>query len=328
MNNIFATDFIIEGLYTALSNFGSPQSFAYQKLVESVQKSRVILKVTENASSRLLELSEKLNSKDEFEQVKYQLLLDWFQSAKITEILISGDKKLDISGIRKGKLRELDPVLEESISSALYKFELSPENERKVISEGKKLLMHDDKFSNEDYSFLFNVKDLAVIQPEDKINWRKYIDEYSVPTSTVRILDPYFIKNNKDTDIRNILGSLIRACPNSRLKVELIFDLEKTFDNPERAVNWVRDQESDRLTVSIYKIRRTSKSKFHDRYLWTQYWSLKIPSGIDQRKITIPTLGGLYAPNNETWSYLDNNWESWIQKDCKKIEDLINKDFT
>lgn len=331
MQQIYVTDFIVPAFHNAMSDYTRKEFKGYSKLLKPIDEKIVQLRISDDFNKKVISLSDGKKFKNEQEKAAYNNFLAWIASSKVRPI--NGDE-YNLINYRDAKIRRsvaqlFGPSLIKHISSTIHdhEFEVASNEKEKIKGIVQKLLISDSDISENKYGFLFTVEELEKIDPQEKKDWHRYIYDYSVPTENVRIVDPYFIKSNREIGIRTILGKLIGGSPFEELGIEIITNLSKSFDKdrPEeyqqKAIQWIEKNSDQPVNITIYDVKR-NHSNYHDRYLWTDYWNLKVPAGIDGKidNNTIPTIVGRYSSKQGSWNYVNDNWDNWINEDC----DLIN----
>lgn len=333
MQQIYATDFIAPNFHMSKLGFSGRSSLGYNTLAIPIERKLLQLRISNSLNEKVINVIEEEAFENLYEKIAYEQFLRWIDTGKVRPLTEEEAELINYKeiGIRKGVAQLFSPSLIKHISSTIHDHEFEEVTNEKEKIEGivQKLLISDSDISVNKYGFLFAVEELEKIDPQDKKDWHKYIYDYSVPTENVRIVDPYFIKNNKEIGIRAILGKLIGDSPIEKLEIEIITNLSKSFDKDrleeyqQKAIQWIEKNSDQPVNITIYDVKR-NHSNYHDRYLWTDYWNLKVPAGIDGKiaNNTIPTIVGRYSSKQGSWNYVNENWDNWINEDCE----LINTD--
>jgi len=327
IEHIYVTDFIVPELHLAMINYENEDFKGFQSLVHSVTNKKVQLVITGETHEKFK--SAKDNENDELILAALAKFLAWIDTSKVRPIKNEEVPEIDYkkNRIRKTTASVIAPCLLDEISAAIYnhEFDEDPIEQRKRDSIVQKLMISSEKLKEGKYEFLFKSQELQQFETDEMKAWHKNISKFSVPTKKVRIIDKYFIKNNKYISISDFVGSFLSKTPDRKLKVEIITDIDIAFGfnrekNKKMTSEWIKRASTDSTEIVIYHIKEKA-TEFHDRHLWTEYWNLQIQAGIDGKRnlTTNPILTGRYAENALSWKRIDEKWESWTQNECKNI---------
>lgn len=333
MQQIYATDFIAPELHLSLLGFLDDSSMGYTSLSIPIDKKTLQIRISKSLNEKVVDINEAGSFKNLYEKIAFERFLKWIDTGKVRPLTEEESVSLDYKkiGVRKSIAKLFSPSVLDNISLTIHDHEFDDATGEKEKLEKAicKLLVSNSEIKDNKFEFLFKVDELSLIDNENKKSWYEYIYDYTVPCKTIRIIDPYFIKNNREISIRTILGKLIGGSPFKAVDIDIITNLSKSFDKDReeeykaKAIDWVEENSDQPVNITVYDVVRNHKN-YHDRYLWTDYWNLKVPAGIDGNiaNKTIPTLVGRYSSKDGSWNYVNENWENWTQNDCEIIEQL------
>lgn len=327
-HKVYSTAFIIQDLADYYFSGPSNQRRLYSKLVDGLKEGFIQIAV-ENKGLSKLEKLEMNKDEDALERVKFELLESLLSSGRIK---FSSDEStisdcLNSITMRTTYKRKFSPAADEHISTAFY--DSLPESSiKEKIGKGlKKALIDKSQIDNGSIEYIFKTNELAPIKKGDYFKWYTYLKPFGIHTNRVLIRDPYFYKNSLGNGLNSLIGPLLYASYSTPIQVEIISALDGSIRKDDAIKNvrkWVDEQDS-RLNITCYYQKGSASALFHDRYLFTDYWALKVPAGLDVEKnekassYTIPTLVGRYDPKGSTWKYINKNWDNWKNKKCKSI---------
>lgn len=324
----YATDFIIEDLADHYFSGPSKQRRLYSRLVDILKEGFIQIAVESKGFTKF-ETLEKKKDENVFERAKFELLESLLSSGRMK--FLSDEATipdcLDSITMRTTYKKKFGPAADEDISTAFYDSLPKSSIEEKIGKGLKKALIDKSKIEEGSIQYLFETNELEPIKKGQKFEWYSYLKPYGIHTNRIYIRDPYFYKNSLENKLSSMLGPLLYASYTTPIQVEIISDLDDNIRKEaaiQKVQDWLEDQDS-RLDITCYYQRGSASKLFHDRYLFTDYWALKVPAGLDVEKdgqadsYTIPTLVGRYDSSGSTWSYINENWDNWKEKKCKLI---------
>lgn len=143
------------------------------------------------------------------------------------------------------------------------------------------------------------------------------MSKLKVSTSTVRIVDKYILAHKSRVDA---LIRYLNSCFTNSPTVEIILDedeiIYEVFDYFLEKYDNFRDQ------IKLYTIvNQSDKSFYHDRFLWCDWYLLKLGRGFDLRRnvSTNSVDGRLISKTHWAWYTVFNDWDSYLAK-CALID--------
>jgi hypothetical protein len=143
------------------------------------------------------------------------------------------------------------------------------------------------------------------------------MSKLKVSTSTVRIVDKYILAHKSRVDA---LIRYLNSCFTNSPTVEIILDedeiIYEVFDY------FLEKYDNFRNHIKLYTIvNQSDKSFFHDRFLWCDWYLLKLGRGFDlRRNVSSNSVDGrLLSKSHWTWFTVFNKWDSYLAK-CALID--------
>jgi len=248
----------------------------------------------------------------EIERYIYQQVMSWFSSERFKRMAFDS--------------YSLEAHYQNVFSSVWLE---SSEEENAILEfldkKGLLSLIRDDLYSNE-VDWIFKVTELPAIKYDKKFLWKEYLEPYQHITPFIFIWDRYFLYSWKGS-----LYDLIAPFADySDLRIEIVSELlegHKSYFYGVECLKKLKQEFASR--ISFYSLSPEVSSRFHDRYLLTNYCLLKSEPGFAITKKgnkairdTSPTLIGRYTEGNHKWKTEMANWEKRKNQICRNISHL------
>jgi len=319
----FMTDEFFEKLPKNLRSILFDDSGSYFEFYRALKGGILHLGVS---GEKLFTLLEELNQTDPDLSKK---LISFVDSGKLKGLKTEKEihPKIDLSGIRKGVLRQLSGCYEHDADTLIHD-ELEQKSWiEKLEAEGQKPLFLDENFTNGNIEYLFKEQS-KFLNVGDPFNWSRFLMQYVLPFNRVRILDPFLFVNIRETDLPGILKSISKKSKHG-IKVEIISDLSAqdkwtSKEVLERVQTELKDFKSSKIDIALYDQKGGGKDLFHKRVVWTDFWALYTDRGFDfldiekgggtvKRENTL-FISGKYASKDSVWHQIEKNWNGYLEK--------------
>lgn len=322
MSGFFTSSFLNTFPYKVLKAYSSEYS-GYLEILNVTQKGTFRVFVNTNTFLALLE-----NIKSEHNDL-YKLLTSLHASSKIKSIKV--DESIipplveTMRGIRKSIAKEINTGISCSCDSILVdKFENIACRENITRITGIPIFLESDIESKE-IDYLFKEQSFYHVIGSD-FSWARFLNDYTLPFTKIRILDPYLYVNIEHIDFTSILRTLCKKS-NNTVNVQIISDINASRKYPkseilEKVNSILRDVNVLNVHVELFMQNSSASKLFHKRVIWTDFWSLLMDRGFDFIKYdngrfftaneNTLFMSGKYATNTSSWSQINNQWNSYL----------------
>ena len=220
------------------------------------------------------------------------------------------DSEPKFTGIKKSRYQKLLPLISNEVDFGILK-EDKIDLFEKIINWSAKGIVNDNLLHKGSLDYLFEIRELSNMK-ESKRGWFEYISPYNkLPTNRLYLLDRYLFANDHFPDLAYLLSPFKHRGKYPK-NIHIISAQPK---KPDQFNVWLNKQRKlfPECEIICKASERYNRSNYHDRFLFTDHWLLKIERGFDfikdqKLKSTFPTLAGRYAPQEIKWSEINKNW--------------------
>lgn len=309
----YLTDQFLNKLPENLKASWLPGKSSFSDFYKSISRGFFRIAVSDN---NFLQFIDELK-KNEPELAKALLSLE--SSGKIRAFHIDSaiSDELNISGIRKGYLRQLNGGFKIPTDTIFHDLFENRDSRDKITNKTKKPIFIEADLTDGTIEYLFREKSFN-LNIGVNFNWAKFLNSYTLPFQKIRILDPYLYKNVDKVDLSGLLKTITNK--SSFASIEIISSGDKKqIEKFKSVLNSISGLNAN---LTLYCQKSDVSDTFHKRLIWTDYWVLFAERGFDFLKLnkglgvvkkeTNLFLTGKFAAKDSIWYQLENNWQDYL----------------
>ncbi|MEX0778124.1 MAG: hypothetical protein WD491_00545 [Balneolales bacterium] len=242
-----------------------------------------------------------------------KIILKHYQNGSVKPREIT-DSEPKFNGIKKPRYQKLMPLISNEVDFGLLEEDRTDLFE-KILEWADKGIVKANLLHKGSLDYLFEIRELSNMK-ESKKGWFEYISPYNkLPTNRLYLMDRYLFANDNFPDLEYLLSPF-----KHRGKYPKHIHIVSAQPKKINQFNvWLNKQRKlfPECEIICKAPKRNNNSDYHDRFLFTDHWLLKIETGFGFLKkqkfeLTFPTLAGRYAPQEIKWSEINKNWLTQI----------------